>query len=56
MFGPLLEYRVGRCRDCGYWARFEHAFGSEGGHLHCKGEVEAFGEEVEQVIEIQVVR
>ena len=43
MFGPELNYRIGRCRDCGYWARFEHAFGSTSGHLWRKGTVEAFG-------------
>jgi hypothetical protein len=26
-FGPDEKYKVGRCRHCGYYARFKHAMG-----------------------------
>ena len=51
-FGPEMEYRIGRCRDCGYWAKFEHAFGSEKGKLRRKGKVIDFGRDPKQAKEV----
>lgn len=50
MFGPERDYRIGRCRDCGYWATFEHAFGSKGGHIRRQGKVLDFGIDTAQGI------